>query len=88
MAESRGLWPTLPAGAGRSPQLPCATRRKELGNCPMKSAKGESLQAAGRGPEEASGRRAVEEEKRALENRKEGGAPEHAGEKRAGAALQ
>ena len=54
----------------------------------MKPAKGESLQAAGRGPEEASGRRAVEEEKRAMENRKEGGAPEHAGEKRAGAALQ
>ena len=88
VAESRGLWPTLPAGAGRSPQLPCATRRKELSNCPVKPAKGESLQAAGRGPEEASGRRAVQKEKRALENRRESGAPEHTGEERAGAALQ
>ena len=45
MAESRGLWPTLPAGAGRSPQLPCATCRKELSDCPVKPAKGESFQA-------------------------------------------
>ena len=87
-AESRGLWPTLPAGAGHSPQLPCATCRKELSNCSVKPAKGESLQAAGRGTEGTSGRRAVEEEKGALENRKEGGAPEHTGEERAGAALQ
>ena len=54
----------------------------------MKPAKGESLQAAGRGTEGTSGRRAVEEEKRALENHREGGAPEHAGEERAGTALQ
>ena len=42
-AESRGLWPTLPAGAGRSPQFPCATCRKELSDCPVKPVRGESL---------------------------------------------
>lgn len=50
---------------------PLPTRREELSNCPAKPAKGEFLQAAGRGTEGTSDRSEVEEEKRALETAKE-----------------